>query len=203
MVLGEPQNKEYSYSKITTSPKAKSYKYSLKKSDKGYLGIFMQDLNDQLADYFEVDEGVLITKVEEDTPAEEAGLKAGDVIVAIDGEEIGSSNDAGEIIADHEKGDKVDIAVIRKGVKKNFAAVLDEREMDLSWYGLSSDDNNVLKFYSGEDFTVPNIEFDFDPADMEFELKGLNDDLEQEMKALKQELQDLKKELNDLKHELK
>ena len=49
----------------------------------GYLGIVLQELTADLASYFNVNPGagVLIVRVEKDTPAEKAGLKAGDVIV--------------------------------------------------------------------------------------------------------------------------
>ena len=206
VVLTEPQDKDYSYSTVIGKPKGKTYdktyNYYMKKSDQGYLGIFMQDLNDQLGQYFEVNKGVLISKVEEDSPAEEAGLKAGDVIVSVNGNEVSSSGDISAIISDHKKGDKIDIGVVRKGAKKSFTAVLDEREMDVHWYGLSPD-NNGYKFYSGDDFNVPNFEFEFDPEDFDFQLEGLNEDLRQEMKDLREELKELKEELNDLKSELK
>ena len=43
----------------------------------GYLGVHIQNLSDQLADYFKIKDGkgVLVTEVEEDSPAEKAGIK--------------------------------------------------------------------------------------------------------------------------------
>lgn len=204
--LAEPQEKSYNYSTVIGKPKGKtfdkSYNYYMKKSDQGYLGIFMQDLNDQLSEYFEVSDGVLISKVEEDSPAEEAGLKAGDVIVSVNGDEVNSSGDVSKIISGHEKGDKIDIGVVRKGAKKSFTAVLDEREMDANWYGLTPD-NNVLRFYGGDKLNAPDFDFEFDPEDFNFQFEGLDDDLRQEMKDLKEQLQELREELHDLKSELK
>ena len=57
----------------------------------GYLGVHLIDLSEQLGDYFGVSdgEGVLISSVEEDSPAEKAGIKAGDVVLTADNEKIG------------------------------------------------------------------------------------------------------------------
>ena len=52
------------------------------------LGIEAESLTDQLAEFFGVKEGVLVRRVLKDTPAEKAGLKAGDVITRVDGEPV-------------------------------------------------------------------------------------------------------------------
>src|SRR4051812_5991319 len=58
------------------------------------IGISTQSLSKQLAEFFGVkDGGVLITSVSENSPAAKAGLKAGDVITAIDGEKVDSPGD--------------------------------------------------------------------------------------------------------------
>lgn len=56
-------------------------------------GAQLQTLNADLASYFHVDQGVLVTEVLEGTPAEEAGLMAGDVITQVGGERVSSLND--------------------------------------------------------------------------------------------------------------
>jgi len=59
----------------------------------GRLGIGLQDLTPQLAEYFGAKDGALVTTVEDDSPASRAGLKAGDVITAINGNSVDSSAD--------------------------------------------------------------------------------------------------------------
>jgi serine protease Do len=54
----------------------------------GSLGIVAEALEDQLAEYFGVKEGVLVRSVNKGSPAEKAGLKAGDVILKIDGTRV-------------------------------------------------------------------------------------------------------------------
>jgi len=94
-----------------------------------YLGIEVQELNDDLAEYFNVnaDSGLLITKVEEDGPADKAGLKAGDVLVTVDGEKPQSAEDIREILSEHEKGSEVEVGYVRKGRLEKGTATLEDR----------------------------------------------------------------------------
>jgi membrane-associated protease RseP (regulator of RpoE activity) len=56
--------------------------------ERGRLGVGIQGLTPQLAEYFGTKDGVLVTHVEPESPAAKAGLKAGDVITTVDGTEI-------------------------------------------------------------------------------------------------------------------
>jgi membrane-associated protease RseP (regulator of RpoE activity) len=77
------------------------------------IGISTQPLTRQLADYFGVkDGGLLITSVNENSPAAKAGLKAGDIITAVDGEKVESSGDVARAINRKEDGD-VTLTVVR------------------------------------------------------------------------------------------
>jgi serine protease Do len=77
------------------------------------LGIAVTPLSDQLADYFGVKGGALVSSVGTDTPAAAAGLKAGDVITAIDGRSISSAADISDALRSARPGEGVDIAVTR------------------------------------------------------------------------------------------
>jgi serine protease Do len=59
----------------------------------GRLGISIEDLDTQLAEYFGVKEGVLVKSVAEGSVAAKAGLKAGDVITSVNGRHIYDSSD--------------------------------------------------------------------------------------------------------------
>ena len=78
------------------------------------IGITTMQLTKQLADYFGIadGQGVLVTSVGDDTPAAKAGLKAGDVITAIDGEKIDGAGDLARGINKKKEGD-VTLTVIR------------------------------------------------------------------------------------------
>jgi membrane-associated protease RseP (regulator of RpoE activity) len=76
------------------------------------IGVSTQPLTKQLAEYFGVSEGILITSVTENSPAAKAGLKAGDVITAVDGEKVDSSGDVSRIINKKQEG-SVSLTVVR------------------------------------------------------------------------------------------
>ncbi len=85
------------------------------------LGLAYQELGDQLARYFKVDGGVLVTAVDEDGPAAKAGLKAGDIIVRVGGKSVKDGGDLRDAVRDAEAGSTTTIGVQREG-----------RPMDLS-----------------------------------------------------------------------
>jgi membrane-associated protease RseP (regulator of RpoE activity) len=78
------------------------------------IGVSTMELSKQLADYFGIGDGkgVLVTSVVEDSPAAKAGIKAGDVITAVDGEKIDGSGDLARGINKKKEGD-VTLTVIR------------------------------------------------------------------------------------------
>ena len=57
------------------------------------LGIEAESLNSQLAEYFGVEEGVLVRSVSKGSAGEQAGLRAGDVIVKVEGKNVSSPSD--------------------------------------------------------------------------------------------------------------
>lgn len=78
------------------------------------IGVSTAPLTKQLGDYFGVAEGkgVLITNVREDSPAAKAGLKAGDIIVEVEGKEVKNGVDLIQNIAEKKEGD-VTLTIIR------------------------------------------------------------------------------------------
>jgi serine protease Do len=78
------------------------------------IGVSTMELTKQLADYFGIasGSGVLVTQVTADSPAAKAGIKAGDVITAVDGETVDSSGDLSRAINAKKEGD-VTLTVIR------------------------------------------------------------------------------------------
>jgi len=93
----------------------------------GRLGAGVQNLGDQLAEYFgAADGGVLVTSVREESPAEAAGLRAGDVILRVGDETV---NDPGELvraIAGAEAGE-IELRILRDRQERTLRATLPER----------------------------------------------------------------------------
>lgn len=77
-----------------------------------WLGVELEDVEGQLAEYFGVERGVLVTQVREGSPADEAGLRAGDVIVGVDGRESRSASDIDRFL-EGESGGAVSIEFVR------------------------------------------------------------------------------------------
>ena len=85
------------------------------------IGINTVSLTKQLADYFGVADGkgVLVTSVTPDGAAAKAGIKAGDVITAVDGEKVEGSGDLSRAINKKKEGD-VTLTVIRDRNQRTF-----------------------------------------------------------------------------------
>ena len=85
------------------------------------IGVSTMQLNKQLAEYFGITngKGVLVTSVAEDGPAAKAGVKAGDVITAVDGEEVDSPGDIARSV-NRKKDGEVTLTVIRNKSQQTF-----------------------------------------------------------------------------------
>jgi serine protease Do len=96
------------------------------KVTRGYLGVRFQPLTADLARSFglESEKGALIANVEKDTPAEKAGLKAGDVILEYDGKPINEGNELPRHVAVTPVDKKVKLVVFRDGKKQDFFVVV-------------------------------------------------------------------------------
>jgi len=79
------------------------------------LGLSFQELGDQLARYFKVDGGVLVTDVDKDGPADRAGIKAGDVIVRVGGKAVKDGGDLRDAIRHAGAGADAAIGLQREG----------------------------------------------------------------------------------------
>ena len=90
----------------------------------GRLGVTVQTLTDQLATHFGVEDGVLVTEVNEDSAASKAGLKAGDVITKINGDSV---DDTGELMQELGEAEReVSIEIVRDKKTQTLKATLDE-----------------------------------------------------------------------------
>jgi S1-C subfamily serine protease len=82
----------------------------------GRLGLSFQVLSGQLARYFKVDDGgLLVTDVEAEGPAGKAGVRAGDVIVKVDGKAVADAEDLRRAIGEAAAGSEVILTVQRDG----------------------------------------------------------------------------------------
>ncbi len=122
--------------------------------ERRYIGVYIRELNRELAEYFGVEEGtgLLVERIEEGGPAEEAGLRVGDVIITADGERLESTRELSELIQDKKEGDKVAIEFIRDKKKRTVEVEVKEEETNLSNMFRSYPDQywDLLRYRSGE-----------------------------------------------------
>ena len=92
------------------------------KVQRGRLGVSIQEINQSLAESFGLKKtaGALVGSVEKGSPAAKAGLEPGDVILAINGLEIGSSAELPAIVASIPPGDTAKLQVWRKGATRQI-----------------------------------------------------------------------------------
>ena len=82
-------------------------------NEAGYLGITGVNVTTEWAEMYSMPEGVYITRIYEGSPAEQFGLKKGDVIISFDGTEISSMEELIELMAYYSEGTSVDVKVMR------------------------------------------------------------------------------------------
>ncbi|HEY0338781.1 MAG TPA: PDZ domain-containing protein, partial [Burkholderiales bacterium] len=102
------------------------------KVTRGRLGVQIQALTPELAKSFRLENtnGVLVASVEPGSPAEKAGLQAGDVILSFDGKPVQNANELPRIVAATKPGTGVVLEVWRGGAKRQIKATLVEFPSD-------------------------------------------------------------------------
>ena len=95
---------------------------------RGYLGLLPQDVSPALAKQFGLSEpkGAIIAELEPDTPAARAGLKRGDVILSVNGQEVTSANDLRLRISQTPPGTNVKLEISRDGKTQDVNVALGE-----------------------------------------------------------------------------
>jgi serine protease Do len=169
----------------TATPEHFASTYALMGESKGRLGVKLHSLNEDLAGYFSLkdDKGALVLEVVEESPAEEVGIKAGDVIVAVGGDDVSDAGDVKALLIDVEEDEKVEIVVMRKGKKKTFMVELEEDE------------------YSKAFLYAPKVHMEI-PEIPKYKISELQK-MEIEKEALEKELQVIEKRLEKIEKRLK
>jgi serine protease Do/serine protease DegQ len=96
---------------------------------RGLLGVSISDVTAETAEALGLDDeiqGALVQEVVSDSAAETAGVQVGDVIVAVDGEEITSAADLRTTVGLRRSGETVRIEVLREGKRQRMSATLTE-----------------------------------------------------------------------------
>jgi serine protease Do len=98
---------------------------------RGYLGVNIEDVNDLVQESYGLDEarGALVQTVEPNTPAEEAGLQPGDLILGLDGQTVRDTQELIGRISELPPGETVHLDLLRGGERIDLDVILGDREL--------------------------------------------------------------------------
>ncbi len=146
----------------------------------GYLGVLTTELDEAMKIAVDLDHGILVQEVVEDSPAEKGGIKTGDIILEIAGEKIVDYKTLKNAIK-KKPNEKVKMVIYRSKKPMTKSVELGEKK-------------------------ATKIEIDMDIPEL-YELKGMFDigkkELKAELEKLKVEMEKLKEELKELKEKYK
>jgi serine protease Do len=113
---------------------------------RGWLGVGIQDLTSELAEYYGVGNrrGVLVTQVFEGDPADKAGIRAYDIIIALNGQQVATGRELSAAIANTPVGEKTKIALLRGGKEMQLVATVAKRKDDPRQAGVRPSENDAL-----------------------------------------------------------
>ncbi len=93
---------------------------------RGWLGVMIQDIGEDLAQVLELSnrQGALVGEVVEDSPASEAGVEEGDVILEFDGSSVEDTNDLRNRVAATSPGKRAKLGVLRDGNRRTLTVAI-------------------------------------------------------------------------------
>jgi serine protease Do len=148
------------------------------KVSRGYLGIELAEITPDLQEAFglSTDKGALVNSVKTGLPAEEAGVRRGDVIIAVDGRAVESTSEVVRLVSAKEPGSNVKLTVQRSGKEVTLTAKLADRsdhigkEAAAPERGERSEEPNERKMGISVDDVTPDV---LDKLDLPDDTKGV------------------------------
>ena len=156
---------------------------------RGFLGVQLMSLTPELRVHFGLsdDAGVMVAKVETNSPAEKAGVQVGDILTEVDGETVDSSWKLARYIRGKEEGDTVSLGLWRDGRAQTVFVTITERERSVLRLGGPGSPLHGIKVLDGPhekfSFTLDGEDFriDEDIAEaLEHAMQGLEEHFDSE-----------------------
>jgi serine protease Do len=140
--------------------------------NRGWLGVEIQPVNDEIAESLGLSgtKGALVSNAQDDSPGKKAGIKAGDVITAVDGKTVDGPRELARIIGDTAPGKEVEVTLWRNGASENVKLTLGELKPDQKQASLDQSDEQhqgdtlndfgltVTKSEDGKGIVVTDVE---------------------------------------------
>jgi len=161
----------------------------------GQLGVQVDSMTKELRGYFGAPDsaGILVSRVDENSPAAAAGVQVGDVIVSVDGDDIDTPWDVWKALSGHGKGDKVAVIVIRGKKRVQLAATLADDAVEFDTQGMKFGFGNG----SGDDA------FGFDLDDLNRLPRAIFRGSRTEIRDLEKKIERLEKKIENLERRSK
>lgn len=96
---------------------------------RAYIGVSLMNISPELREHFGApkDAGVMVESVQADSPADKAGVKIGDIILAVDGKDVKWSGDLRDAMREKKDGETVRIEVLRGRSRQTLVTTVKER----------------------------------------------------------------------------
>ena len=164
---------------------------------RGYLGVGLTELTPELRTHFGApeDAGAMVSKVEPGSPADKAGIRVGDILTRVDGNDVKSSWDVMAKVRRLDEGQQVPLEVWRDGKVQNLTATITEKERSefdvapLFFKGKGDGESFMFRIPDGEKLKgLENWNWKVPGSPREIEL-------EKKLKELEKRLAELEKKL--------
>jgi hypothetical protein len=97
------------------------------KAGNAFLGVVSEPVPETFASHFGIDKAIIVKGLMPDGPAAQAGIAANDIITHIGGQAIQSPDELTRNVASHQPGEKIRVAIIRKGKSQDLDVTLGQR----------------------------------------------------------------------------
>jgi len=168
-----------------------------------YLGVELQGLDGDLASYFgaKADSGVLITRVEPDSPAQKAGLRSGDVVTEFNGSKVTNPDELRRALDNVKKGASASMTVLRHGKEQKLSVTPEQVQHHAMLKEMVMPEIEELRdLQSSPEFreSMENLREEMEKMKSELRLKDedlrkLREDVQTEMQKLRDELKQYRK----------
>ena len=173
-------------------------------SGRGRLGVQVQDMSDDLADAMGLSDrrGAFVLEVLTDTPASRAGVRAGDVILSVEGRSVAGGD---ELRAELRRSSgKVQLEVSRRGSRRTIEAEIesskDSGEHRFEWHSGDSDDDGETRVFRMRPEVRRDLRVERDSRDA---LRRRSEARDDDQGELRRELEELRRELRELRRQLR